>query len=85
MLDGEIPRELKTSIQTEEVDFVPQSEVSTDGMPNLATQEKRKALTKNSAVLELNGATSGQLVVLSIMVRRYRKPWLEGRGSTRSR
>ena len=48
-----------------------------EGTPNLATQVKRKALTQDSEVMELNGATSGQPVVLSIMVRRYMKPWLE--------
>ena len=45
------------------VKCVPQSDVRTEGRPNLATQETRNALTQDSAVMELNGAISGQCVV----------------------
>ena len=60
----------KTADQTEEVNWEPRSDVKTDGTPNPATQEKRNALTQDSAGIELNEATSGHQGVLSIMVRR---------------
>ena len=58
---------MQTLVQTKEVNCFPQPEVKTEGTPNLATQEKRKALTRDSAVMKLNGATSGQSVIQSIM------------------
>ena len=70
VVDEEIPRELQTPVQMEELNCVPRSYVRTGGTPNFASQEKRHALTQDSAMMELNGATSGQRVVLSIMVRR---------------
>ena len=54
----------------QEVKWEPQSKVRTDGTPNLGIQEKRNALTQDSAVIELNGATSSHQVFLSTMVRR---------------
>ena len=44
-----------------------------------------KAREQDSAVMEDNGTASGHLEVLSIMVRIYEYPWLEGRGLTMSR
>ena len=59
LVDAEIPRAQQTHVQTEEVNCVSLSEVRTEGTPNLATQEKWKARTHDSEVMELNGATSG--------------------------
>ena len=39
-----------------------------------------KARAQDSAVMEDRGTASGHLEVLSIMVRIYEYPWLEGRG-----
>ena len=53
-----------------EVNWTPLSEVRMAGTPNLETQVERKALTQDYAEMEVNGATSGQQDILSIMVRR---------------
>ena len=85
VVDREIIRELQTLVKMEEVHCAPRSEVRTEVTPNLATQVKRKVLTQDLAVIELNRATFDQLVILSVMLSRYVKPWLEGRGLTRFR
>jgi hypothetical protein len=58
--------------------------VRTAGTPNLEIQVEIKARAQDSAEMEDKGTASGHLVVLSIMVKRYVKPWLDGRGPTRS-
>ena len=70
VVDGEIPRECQSLVQTEEVNWLPLSDLRTGGTPNIENQARRKALTQDSAVMELNSATSGLHVVLSIRVRR---------------
>ena len=77
-VDGEIPSKQQTPAQAEDVNCAPGSEVRTGGTPNIATKVKRKALTQDSAVIELNRATSSQCVVLSFLVSRNVKQWLEG-------
>ena len=79
----EIPRTEQTSDQTAEVNCVPLSQGA--GTPNLEIQVEMKAREQDSAVMEDSGTVSGHLEVLSIMVRIYEYPWLEGRGPTKSR
>ena len=65
-----IGQDSKEPDQTEEVNWAALSEVRTTGTPNLETQVERKARTQDSAEMKVNGATSGQQVLQSIMVRR---------------
>ena len=81
----EIPRTEQTSNQTAEVNWAPMSEVRRAGTPNLVTQVEMKAREQDSVVMEDSETASGHLEVLSIMVRIYEYPWLEGRGPTKSR
>ena len=67
--DGD-PKRVTDLVQTEEVNQAPLSDVIMTGKPNLETQVTRKASTQDSAEKELNRVTSGQWVVLSIMVSR---------------
>ena len=75
----------QTPDQTAEVNWVPLSEVRRAGTPNLKTQVEMKAREQDSAVMEDSGTASGRLKVLSIMVRIYKYPGLDGRGTTMSR
>ena len=79
-VEVKILRDKQSPDPTEEVNWAPLSEVRMAGTPNLKTQVERKARTQDSAEMEANGATSGQGVVRSIIVRRSENPWLEGRG-----
>ena len=74
MVDGEIPRVEHTPAHMEEVNCVPRSEVRIAGTPKREIQVEIKAQTQDSAEIDCNGATSGHLDVLSIIVRRYMKP-----------
>ena len=67
--DGD-PKRVTDLVQREEVNQAPLSDVIMTGKPNLETQVTRKASTQDSAEKELNRVTSGQWVVLSIMVSR---------------
>ena len=67
-----------------EVNCVPLSEVTTFGLPNLATQPLRKPCSIVSAVVSVIATASGHHVVLSIMVRTYRFTWSLGNGPTMS-
>ena len=75
----------QTFDQMEEVNWAPLSEVRRAGTPNLEIQVEMKACAQDSAEIEDRGMTSGHLEVLSIIVRIYEYPWLEGRGPTMSR
>ena len=46
---------------------MPPSEVRTEGTPNLATQENRKALTQDSDMIEINRATSFDDCLLNVL------------------
>ena len=69
----------------EEVNWAPLSKVRRAGTTNLEIQVEMKARAQDSAEMEDRGMASGHLEVLSIMVRIYEYPWLEGRGPTMSR
>ena len=81
----EIPRTEQTSDQTAEVNWAPLSEVRRAGTPNLEIQVEMKVHEQDSAMMEDSGTASSHLEVLSIIVRIYEYPWLEGRGPTKSR
>ena len=81
----EIPRTEQISDKSAEVNWAPLFKVRRAGTPNLETQVEMKAREQDSAVMEDSGTASGHLEVLSIMVRIYEYPWLEGRGPTISR
>ena len=58
VVEVEIPREVQTPAQTEEVNYAPLLEVRTAGTPNLETYVERNAQTQDSAEMEANKATS---------------------------
>ena len=72
-----------TASQSDEVKFVPLSEVMTSGRPNMEIQETR-ALMHDSAVASLMGIASGHLVVLSMIVNKYFTLCEGGSGPTMS-
>jgi hypothetical protein len=68
-----------------EENWAPLSVVTVSGTPKRATHEDKKALMQEAAEASLRGVASNHLVVLSITVKRYRKPSSEaGSGPTRS-
>ena len=56
-------------VHTEEVNCAPLSEVKVAGTPNLDIQVKMKAFTQASVEIDDKVTTTGQGVVLSIIVR----------------
>jgi hypothetical protein len=80
-----MPNRLLSESHTEEVNWLPLSEVICCGTPNLATQPLTKAVAQDSAEVERRGMASAYLVDLSRIVRRCVSPLLEdGRGPTKS-
>jgi len=74
VVDEEIPKAEQTPVQTEEVNWVPRSDVRVAGTPKREIQVEINARTQDSAVIDCSGATSGHRVVLSIIVNRYWNP-----------
>jgi hypothetical protein len=80
-----MPNCLVSESHTEEVNWLPLSEVICCGTPNLATQLLTKAEAQDSAEVERSGIASAHLVDLSRIVSKCVSPPLKGgRGPTRS-
>src|SRR5450830_588451 len=69
---------------SEDVNWAPLSDVMTDGTPKRCIHPSNNALAQSADDTDDRGNASGHLVVLSIIVNRYVKPLLAGRGPTKS-
>lgn len=79
-----VPREAASSVQMEEINCQPRSEVRWRGKLKRTTQLSRKAHEHSSAEIPARGAPSGQRVILFTIVITYEEPQEGGSGPIRS-
>lgn len=64
------PRCSASAVQNSNMNCGPLSEVTSDGVPNQATQDMMNTLATSADVVEDRGIASGHLIVLHTTVRR---------------